>query len=318
MHIFSTLLSKAKEKTIGSADSGQRYDIPLHKDAGTGFLMLLVTLMVFLAFMASTIFFVLDGISERWTHGLENQITIEISAESPDGKVLNGDDIRAIEERIEESLKKDNVVKSIKILEAKDIEGLLSPWLDDATMLSTLPMPGLMTLVLSETDARTIEDLESRLKKIGKNIRIDTHQEWLRDILSLARGLQYAALTVLLVIGFITFSAIAGAVHARMQVHREDVELLHLIGAQDDYITKQFQRHIFILSLQASLIGLFLGGIVLLWLFFMLQNNHEFLLPHLKISAFSAVCLFLLPFLACVIATTTARFTVLKALGRMP
>jgi cell division transport system permease protein len=306
------------DRALGVGQSGQRYDIPLHQDSGTGFLLLLMALMVFLAFMASAAFFILGGISERWTSGLENQVTIEIPAERPDGSLRSASDIKALSNEVSASLSKDNNVRSLKILTENDIEDLLLPWLGDAKILSGMPLPGLIAVTLARSDTAAMQDIMTRLTAVDTGIRVDTHQEWLRDILSMARSLQFTALIVVAVIGFITFTAIAGAVHADIQVHQKDVELLHLIGAQDEYITRQFQRHILHLSMKGSLMGLALGICILGVILWFSGHKNPMLMPDLKISLTAFIALILLPVSAALISTLTARFTVLKALSRMP
>ncbi|MBI2234772.1 MAG: permease, partial [Micavibrio aeruginosavorus] len=71
----------AKERTIGRAEK-RRYDLPLNKGAGTAFLVTLIGLMTFLAMLALTSSFTLSAMTQRWTSGLENRITIEIPTQN--------------------------------------------------------------------------------------------------------------------------------------------------------------------------------------------------------------------------------------------
>ena len=67
------------EKKLGVAFRQGRYDLPLNKDEGTNFLRLLIALMSFLAAVALAGNFALNSMTQRWSSGLENKLTIEIA-----------------------------------------------------------------------------------------------------------------------------------------------------------------------------------------------------------------------------------------------
>ena len=60
-------------------------------------------------------------------------------------------------------------------------------------------------------------------------------------------------IAMVLAVGFATRGAMAG--------NREIIEVLHLVGAADGYISRQFQRHFFRLGLRGGAIG---GGAAIL------------------------------------------------------
>ena len=55
--------------------------------------------------------------------------------------------------------------------------------------------------------------------------------------------------------------AVAFATRGAMAGNREIIEVLHFVGAADDYISRQFQRHFFQLGLRGGAIG---GGAAIL------------------------------------------------------
>jgi cell division transport system permease protein len=105
-------------------------------------------------------------------------------------------------------------------------------------------------------------------------------------------------------------------------MHREVIELLHLMGARDRYIAGQFQREALRLGFIGGIIGLALAVVTLLGLAQMAQESalgEQFsFVPTLKLAPWQWVALVLLPLCAALIAMLTARFTVLGALARMP
>jgi cell division transport system permease protein len=164
-----------------------------------------------------------------------------------------------------------------------------------------------------------IEKLRHTLKGVNQDIRLDAHESWLKDLLRLTGALKFAAAAITLIIALTTVAAIAGAVRSRMAEHKADVELLHLMGASDLYITRQFQRHALALALRGALAGTAAAGLTLLMIGLSAGGGNDTgLLPNLHLGAKHLLILALLPCAACLIASLAARFTVLRVLSLMP
>lgn len=308
----------SKDRRLGVSEGRRRYDLPLSNGAGTGFMILLIGLMTFLAMMSIAAGFALDSMSRRWTSGLENTLTIEIPAALPGGKLRNDAEIREIERVVSRTLKKNGNIESLDVLEKKQIADLLSPWLGGDAALEDMPLPGLVSVRLASSEPHELESLKKTLGGIAPDIRIDAHESWLGDILRLARSLKISAALVTLVVIATTVTAVAGAIRSRMAEHRDDIELLHMMGASDIYVMRQFRRHAVILALRGAVAGVAGGGLALLAVAAFNRGAWESLLPDFSLSAVQVFTLLSLPALVCLIASATSRFTVLRVLSRMP
>jgi cell division transport system permease protein len=312
------ILGLKKDRKLGVAERKGRYDLPLNQSAGTGFLVLLIGLMTFLAMMTLTANFMLGGLTSRWTSGLEKVLTIEIPAARKDSTPRSVNEIDTIEKSVEVMLKNNPNVQSVKILENQEITALVSPWLGDDVVLDEIPLPGLISVEVSTKDPSNVKKIENALKDIQPDIRIDTHDEWLDDILRLAGSLKFSAILVTLVIGLTTIVAVAGGIRSRLAEHHADIELLHLMGADDYYITRQFQRHALIMGLKGSVAGAVLGMAVLIVTAILSRSGADSIVPGFSIGAIEFAGLAILPLVICAISALTARFTVLRTLARMP
>lgn len=306
------------DKKLGVAQGRRRYDLPLNKSAGTGFLILLIGLMTFLGVMALAGSFALGSMTNHWSSGLENKMTIEIPADDESGKIRSPEDIQSLSLQIEERLNAQNFIRSSHILSQDEIQDLLSPWLGETDSLGDIPLPGLISVDLITFNQTLKEKMLGDLQKIVPNVQIDTHESWLADILRLTGALQFATILIGVIIGVTTAIAIAGAVKSRVAIHKKDVELLHLMGASDSYISKQFQRHAWILALQGSAAGMAFGLIIIVLIGFFFASSAAALVPDFSLNMVHIFMILLLPALACLIAGLTAKFTVLRELALMP
>jgi cell division transport system permease protein len=310
-----------RDRALGVSREKRRYDLPLNKGTGGRFLVLLIALMTFLGMLAMAASFALSAMSQYWVQGLENQATIEISAKDFSGDILSPAEMNELVETTRIYLQSQQAIQSITIMSKDDIKALVEPWMGEGLLLGDVPLPAMITIVLkSETEMpiNAMQNLESGLKAVVPQARIDTHQEWLGDLLRFTGALQFAAIILTAVIGLTTITAIAGAIRSRMAEYNEEVELLHLMGARDHYISKQFQRYCLGLGFQGGLCGLVFGGLVLMaigWAGGAMDVN---IIPNFSLAWIHIALLCVLPLLLAFIAMITARQTVLSVLRQMP
>lgn len=305
-------------RALGRAQGKRRYDLPLDKSAGAGFLTVLIGLMTFLAVLAMAASFALSAMTARWASGLENRITVEIPATDAAGGMRARADVAARAARVAETLAANADVQAAHVLTDDEIAELVRPWLGEDAGLGNIPLPGLIAVELRRAGEDVYAGLKADLSAVAPDARIDTHEAWLRDLLRFTRALQFAASLLTLVIGLTTAAAVAGAVRARMAVHHEQVELLHLMGARDRYISRQFQRHSLILALQGSIAGMVAGGLALTMIGWTAGEMDVNLLPDFTLDGLQIGAIFFLPLIVSGIAAATAAWTVRGVLMKMP
>lgn len=306
-----------RERTIGRAEK-RRYDLPLNTGTGTGFLVTLIALMTFLGMLSVAASFALGEMTHRWSSGLENRITVEIPAQNADGTLMTKEEVFTITRGVANALHRQPGIRDIHVLANEEIAALVEPWLGKNILGSDFPMPGMIAISLDDSSTQTLQNINTQIKSVTDNARIDTHEKWLADLLRFTGALQLAALVLVLVIGATTVTAVAGGVRARMAINRAEVELLHLMGAPDRYITRQFQRHSMILALRGGLAGAAMAAAILVLIGWVAGEMGVAILPDFRLSGIQTGILCLTPVLAAAIAAITARHTVHKVLATFP
>ncbi len=308
---------KRKEKTLGTA-KGRQSDLSLKGSAGSGFLRLLIALMTVLAMLALAATFALSEMTARWSSGLENRMTVEIPAEDSDGKLIAPVDVRAMTTKIVDMMQTHPAIADAQAMTEDDVRDLIAPFLGEDLAMDSIPLPGLISLTVQDGATIDIAALERRIQTIAPQGRIDTHEGWLRDVTRFTGALQFAAALITLIIGVTTLVAVAGGVRSKMAVHKEELELHHLMGATDQYIARQIDRHMVILALQGGAIGVAAGAALLLLIGYVSGEMGVTLLPDFTLSLFQKGMLAALPLVIALLAMGTARTTVLRALSEMP
>ncbi len=304
---------------IGKSFSKRNYDIPLNNDSGVRFLIILISMMCFLAILSVTGGTIMYAISKYWTAGLESKMTVEIPAKDVKGNIIASEDMAKISKMVEKELEKFSAIKKAKALNNDDIKELVSPWLGNNKELpSSIPLPGLISVEIDENISdNEMEAITKHIAKIAPNAKIDRHEEWLNDLLRFTGALEYASMILIITIAFTTITAVAGAIKSRMSVHKDEIELLHLMGASDNYIIRQFQRHSAIIGIKSVLIGSFIAVIVIPALGFMAGSLGLSVVPNFSLPKFGFYMIILTPVIILAIVIITSRITCKGVLREM-
>lgn len=289
--------------------------LPRHGTTGTA-LVIVMTIMSYLACLAVWAGISIAAATHSWTSGIANTVTVQIKP--PDEGPVPQSQIDAALD----ILKKTHGIAEANALLAKDTSKLLQPWLGNIELGPELPLPALIDVKLTHRKEVDFAKLQGALTKAVPNATVDDHTRWTARILAVSRSLTAISLTVLALVLTAAMAIMVFATRAGLMTHAGIVEILHLTGAQGEFIAAQFERHFSRLGLRAGLVGLALALITLLIVHLTTSggdaNSAISLVPRLSLSPPALLGLFLVPIAAAIVATITARLTVLKALETMP
>lgn len=285
-------------------------DLQLKTDGGSRFLPWALAVMVFLAALALAGALALDGSIEGWRRGVSSKLTVQI-ADRPGEPMAP---------RIAEAIAILRAVPGVQAaqpLERQAVEALLVPWLGDAALQADLPLPGLIDVTVAENAPVSVDALQARLQSAVPGARIDDPKPWLERLVQLGRLLQSLGGGIVLLVGLAAAAMVIFATRAGLAARRDTIELLHLIGAEDGYIARQYQRHVARQAIRGGLLGTAAAILVLLAIQLLAGRVGAGLLPGLALAWWHWLALLALPLAAVALAVVTARLTVLGALRAM-
>ena len=289
----------------------RRSDLPLDKDALSRFLPWLIAFMVFLAILAMAGMLVLNATASRWDQGIRGTLTVQVMpAEDPakdDERLQAVLSVLAQMPEIDryETLTDDRLLK------------LLEPWLGPAAGSRDLPLPRLVDVELKTGADLNAEVLSRQLSARVPGTSVDDHRIWLKRLVRLIQTVEGLATLVLAFIALATVGTVVFTTRTGLDIHREAIEVLHLIGAQDSYVAGQFASRAFSLGLKGGVFGLLLAVPTLLGIGYLAEQMDSSLLPDITLGPVHWSVLAGQPLVVSLIAMVTARMTVMKTLSRM-
>jgi cell division transport system permease protein len=135
---------------------------------------------------------------------------------------------------------------------AARINELLRPWLGDAT--PALGLPGLVEVTLARPGPDGAA-LSGALARAAPGAAAEDQGAHVAPLLAFARGLAALAGSIVLLVSVVATATVGLAVHAALGAHRQDIVLLHALGAADGWIAAAFARRAARLALYGSLVG---------------------------------------------------------------
>ncbi|MFV0279453.1 MAG: cell division protein FtsX [Rhodoblastus sp.] len=211
-------------------------------------LIIVVAIMTFLASLAAGGAVLIGQASREWRSTVSREATIQL-------KPATNRDIDADLNRIVQVARTMPGVADVRAMTKHESELLLEPWLGQGVNLDEIPVPRMIVLKLAAGVSVDFDQLRRRIVEISPNANLDDHRVWSERLADMANALVAIAVFLLVLIITAMALAISFATHGAMAGNREIIEVLHFVGASDQFISRQFQRRFLRLGLRGGLIG---------------------------------------------------------------
>lgn len=221
--------------------------VPVDTVAGRA-LMAVIAILTFLAALSAGAAVLAARASEQWRGAVSDEMTIQIRPDSHRG--IEEDVARAV--AMAQAL---DGIESVRAVPKAESDKLLEPWLGTGLDLVELPVPRLIVLKLRPGASPDIARFGPALRKEVPTAILDDHRLWVRRLSAMASTIIFSGFVVVLLVLTAAALAVAFATRGAMAGSRESVEVLHFVGADDDFIAREFQSRFIRLGLRGGAAG---------------------------------------------------------------
>ena len=232
--------------------------VPSASIAGNA-LTVVIAIMSFLACLTAGAVYMVNQSAEAWVKDISSEITVELDP-------VNAADIEKKMTLVSLFLAKQAGVTRVKPLTAEDSAKLLEPWLGHSEALSALPIPRLIAVEIDRSNPPDIKAITEALSQNFEGVTLDDHRRWRAEIRTLTRSAAAGGFAVLALVAAATVAVIVSATRSAMASNREIIEVLHFVGANERFISREFERHFVGLGVRAGLVGAVSAALVFLLL----------------------------------------------------
>jgi cell division transport system permease protein len=210
--------------------------------------VIVIAIMTFLAALAAGAALLVADASMDWRKDVAREASVQVR--SAPGRDIDAD-VRAAAKIVEAA----PGVREVRIYTKAESEALLAPWLGQGLDLTELPTPRMIVVKLETGKNVDLAKLKDDLVASAPFATLDDHRLWVERLNAMAGTVVAIAALIFALIVAAMAVAVASATRAAVATNREIVEVLHIVGAADEFIAREFQRRFLELGLRGGLLG---------------------------------------------------------------
>jgi cell division transport system permease protein len=211
-------------------------------------LQAIMALLTFLAALAAGGAEIVARNSAEWSSAIAREGTVQLRPQP-------GRDIEADLARAAAIARSTAGIQSARPMSRKDAESLLEPWLGRGLDLGSLPVPRLVALKLDPEDRPDLPALAGRIAAEIPGATLDDHGAWLSRLSTAANAVVGVAVALVAVVLAAAGLAVAFATRGFMIGSRDVVDVLHLVGADEGFVAREFASRFLRLGLASAAVG---------------------------------------------------------------
>ncbi len=270
-----------------------------------------IAIMLFLTLLVAAAGLTLADAARKGGQDLARQVTVQIIESNPAQRAAQ----RAAVTRVLRNL---DSVADVQPVPDAQVRDLLEPWLGTGIIDADVPVPALVDVRLrSVPTAEALTSLQSAVRSVAPNIRVDSHSSWMAPFFELMRALVWLSAVVLLLLLVATSAVVILAVRSTLNTHRETIEIMHMMGGTDLQAARLFQRRVALDALLGGVVGFIVAAVVIVTVGDRFAAVEPGLLSGAHFPYYGWAILALIPLAVMALAMLMARMTVISALKRI-
>jgi cell division transport system permease protein len=226
--------------------------VPRQSIAGRA-LVAVVAIMTFLVSLTTGGVMLVGTAASEWQADVAREMTIQILP-------APGRDVDAAVAKATAAARAFPGIAEVRPYSKEEAAKLLEPWLGSGLTLDELPVPRLIVLKIARGASPDIGALRKQLVEQAPGALLDDHRGWIERMRAMAGSAVAVGIAVLGLMIAATMLSVTFATRGAMAANKPVIEVLHFVGAKNNYIAGHFQRHFLLLGLQGGLVG---GGVAI-------------------------------------------------------
>ncbi|MBR6356321.1 MAG: hypothetical protein IKR92_05655 [Alphaproteobacteria bacterium] len=295
----------------------RKNEITVEDEDTSLFMYVLSSIYMYLFVVVLAMVMAIHAMVNNWEKDIVGSITVQVTPVEDENKKIDAAETEQQVNKVLQYMENVKGVQSVHVLDDKSIEKLMTPWLGSKIDVASLPIPKLLDVQLNADEEINYDEITQGLHKLTPNASIDNHRLWLNRLLKFAGSLNTLALAVLIMVITICAFSIYYSARTSLNVNIGSIEILHIIGAQDDYIARQYAKTYGKIGFFSGIIGLMFAvpSIIIIGKYGISTGSG--LLSGASLSTYGWMLIMLTPLFSYFYARITAYYTVRKSLERM-
>ena len=183
-----------------------------------------------------------------WENQIAREATIQI-------KPVDGLDMEAALQSAARIATGFKGVTGTRIVDRDATASLLEPWLGSGLNIDDLPVPRLVIVTIDEQSPPDFAAMRAGLAPELPTASLDDHRTWVDRLVAMARTTVMIGVAVLVLMLSATVLSVVFATRGAMAGNGHIIEVLHFIGAEADFIAREFRKHFLYTGMKGAVAG---------------------------------------------------------------
>lgn len=286
-------------------------DLPLEDTPASRFLAWLIGGLTYLAVLACAVAVLAQGALER---AAERPRLVTVALPALDDRAAAEAELAAVRSLLESR----PGVAYTSLVSKEELDQLVEPWLGKAAVEGTLgvSLPRLVDVRFQPGVIPDVEGIATAVKALVPAAAVEETSPGSGALEAVAGRLLWLGGGAGLLVLFVLVAAVAILTRASLDLHDETVDLLRLLGAPDRYVARQFEQHAMASALRGGSFGFALALVTLVAVVHVPLLLGTRLVP-VEPRPLDWILLAIVPVLAALLITLTARLTAAHGLARL-
>jgi|UniRef100_Q11DR3 cell division transport system permease protein len=258
-------------KQQGTARKARRQNpiVPADNIAGRA-MVLVIAIMTFLSCLTLGAVTLVRDTAATWQTQIAREATVQI-------KPAEGLDMEAALADAQRIVTRYRGVQSATIVDRQATARLLEPWLGPGLDIEELPVPRLIIVTIDPAERPDFAAMRAELQQAVPSAVLDDHRTWVDRLVAMATTTVTIGIGVLALMLSATALTVIFATRGAMAGNGHVIEVLHFVGAEANFIAREFRRHF----LLAGMRGAAAGGLaaVIVFVVFSWWSSHNVATP---------------------------------------
>lgn len=234
-------------QTLPARTSGPSPIVPRGSVAGRA-LTSVVAIMTFLACLTLGAVSLVQNTASTWQSQISHEATIQI-------RPVDGTDMQARLQQASRIAEGFPGVTGTRVIDRAATRRLLEPWLGTNLDLDELPVPRLIVVSIDNASPPDFAAMNKALTAKVPGASLDDHRKWVDRLVSMSRSTVVIGLIVLGLVLAATVLTVVFATRGAMSGNGHIIEVLHFVGAEEKFVSRQFERHFLLTAFKGALLG---------------------------------------------------------------
>ncbi|MBQ7412764.1 MAG: hypothetical protein IJV07_00610 [Alphaproteobacteria bacterium] len=251
----------------------------------------------------------------NWKQVVSGALTVQIPTYTESGESRG----QAVNQDVETALtilrSSIGVVGATVISDAQMTE-LMAPWLGGDVAVSELPLPKLIDVTLDSANHPNLAQIKTDLAEQVPSAILDSHRMRLEPLIKLSDAGIKLIIFILILLAVTASFTVVYATRTSLSAHEHVISLIHMMGANDWFLTQKYAVRHFSLTIMGGFFGFLLALPIMAGISFLIRGaTIDFIWnPALGIGGW--LTLLLVPVILSILAFLTTIKTVLGYLKR--